>query len=241
MQAGNFICVLMHMLIKLLFFLYYFSLIFFSVLKAISFFFWKFMYNNGTWWWLSVLLTLIPWLWNWRFWSFDLLLTYDLGFCCAVAFPSLGILIIRLSQLHLLSISSKKECCFLLFNQLIIGVLIGMVFLVISERLYWRIFLIWAFLKLLFNFANGFKLDLMFLALIENVGLITAPARGFHVLVLLSLLIEITSFVFAIRTDLLKFGCWIFFLKTLILMTHVALYILSLLSLFPSPQLHVQS
>ena len=78
---------------------------------------------------------------------------------------------------------------------MIILVLIGTVFVIIWDMIYWRISLNLVLLLLLMNFASGFKLELMYLSLIVSIRLSLTHLHSFQLLVLLPLLVDITFFV----------------------------------------------
>ena len=65
-------------------------------------------------------------------------------------------------------------------------VLIGMVFVTISEMFQGEISLNSVLLLLLFNFVSGFRLELMYLSLIQNIRSSLTHVHAFQLLVLLS-------------------------------------------------------
>ena len=79
--------------------------------------------------------------------------------------------------------------------------LIRMVFTIISEMFHWRISLSLVLLLLPGNFVSGFRLELMYMSLIENVRSSLTPAHGFQLLVLLPQFTEITFFVCSKRIN----------------------------------------
>ena len=94
---------------------------------------------------------------------FWLTFNLDVSFCCIgslcfIRNPDYVVV----SASICLSINSDRHAAFYCLSE--------MVFLVISERFRWRIFLIWTLLLLPVSFANGFRLELMFLSLIEILG-----------------------------------------------------------------------
>lgn len=90
-------------------------------------------------------------------------------------------------------------------EHLIVLVLIGMLFVVILdlEMLHWRISLSWMLLLMLINFVTGLLLELMYTSLTINIRSCLIHLQGFQVLLLLPLLLEITSFIFINRVNLL--------------------------------------
>ena len=74
-------------------------------------------------------------------------------------------------------------------------VLIGMVFVIISEMLHGMIYLNLVLLLLLVNFVSGVRLKLMYISLIENIRSSLIHLHGFQLVVLLPQFIEITFFV----------------------------------------------
>ena len=69
--------------------------------------------------------------------------------------------------------------------------------------LHWRISLSWMFLLMLINFVTGFLLELMYTSLTINIRSSLIHLHGFQVLLVLPLLLEITSFIFINRVNLL--------------------------------------
>ena len=90
-------------------------------------------------------------------------------------------------------------------EHLIVLVLIGMLFVVILdlEMLHWRISLSWMLLLMFINFVTGLLLELMYTSLTINIRSCLIHLHGFQVLLLLPLLLEITSFIFINRVNLL--------------------------------------
>ena len=90
-------------------------------------------------------------------------------------------------------------------EHLIVLVLIGMLFVVILdlEMLHWRISLSWMLLLMLINFVTGLLLELMYTSLTINIRSSLIHLHGFQVLLVLPLLLEITSFIFINRINLL--------------------------------------
>ena len=82
-------------------------------------------------------------------------------------------------------------------------VLIGMVFVIISEMFHGSISLNLVLLLLLVNFVSGFRLELMYMYLIKNIRSSLIHLHGFQPLVRLPQFIEITFFVCNKRITLL--------------------------------------
>ena len=74
-------------------------------------------------------------------------------------------------------------------------VLIGMVFMIIWEMFHWMISLNSVLLLLLVNFVSGFRLESMYICLLESIRSSLSHLNGFQLLVLLAWFIEITYFV----------------------------------------------
>ena len=78
------------------------------------------------------------------------------------------------------------------------------VFVIISEMFHGRVSLNLVFLLLLVNFVSSrFRLELMYISLIENIRSHLIHIHGFQLLVLLPKFIEITFFIFNKRINLL--------------------------------------
>ena len=69
--------------------------------------------------------------------------------------------------------------------------------------LHWRISLSWMLLLMLINFVTGLLLELMYTSLTINIRSSLIHLHGFQVLLVLPLLLEITSFIFINRINLL--------------------------------------
>ena len=69
--------------------------------------------------------------------------------------------------------------------------------------LHWRISLSWMLLLMLINFVTGLLLELMYTSLTINIRSSLIHLHGFQVLLVLPLLLEITSFIFINRVNLL--------------------------------------
>ena len=80
---------------------------------------------------------------------------------------------------------------------------IGTVFVIILEMFHERISLNSVLLLLLINFVSGFRLEFMYIPVIENIRSCITHLHGFQLLVQLPLFIEITFFVFTKRINLL--------------------------------------
>ena len=76
-----------------------------------------------------------------------------------------------------------------------IFVLIGMVFVIILDMFHGKISLSSVLLLLLVNFVSGFRLELMYVSLIENIKSSLIHVHSFQRLLLLPKFIEITLFV----------------------------------------------
>ena len=74
-------------------------------------------------------------------------------------------------------------------------VLIGMVFMIIWEMFHWMISLNSVLLLLLVNFVSGFRLESMYICLLESIRSSLSHLNGFQLLVLLAWFIEITYFI----------------------------------------------
>ena len=74
-------------------------------------------------------------------------------------------------------------------------VLIGMVFMIIWEMFHWMISLNSVLLLLLVNFVSGFRLESMYICLLESIRSSLSHLNGFQLPVLLAWFIEITYFV----------------------------------------------
>ena len=72
---------------------------------------------------------------------------------------------------------------------LVFHMLIGLVFVIITEMLHGRISFTWELLLLLLSFLNGLILELMYISLIGSIKSSHIQLCGFDFLVLLSLLI----------------------------------------------------
>ena len=72
---------------------------------------------------------------------------------------------------------------------LVFHMLIGLVFVIITEMLHGRISFTWELLLLLLSFLNGLILELMYISLIGSIKSSHIQLYGFDFLVLLSLLI----------------------------------------------------
>ena len=113
----------------------------------------------------------------------DLFISFDTSICSTMAFPSLGN-----SDHVVVSVSidfpsnSKRDAP---FHRITILVLIGMVFVIIWEMFHGRISLNLVLLLLLVNFVSGFRLELMYIFLIENIRSSLTHLYGFQLLVLL--------------------------------------------------------
>ena len=73
--------------------------------------------------------------------------------------------------------------------------LIGVVFMIIWEMFHWMISLNSVLLLLLVNFVSGFRLESMYICLLESIRSSLSHLNGFQLLVLLAWFIEITYFV----------------------------------------------
>ena len=99
----------------------------------------------------------------------DLFLSSDPNISSAMALPSLGN-----SDHVFISVSidfpsnSQGMPCFNTYLMTIL-VLIGVAFIIILEMFHGRMFLILVLLQLLVNFVNGFRLELMYISLTENI------------------------------------------------------------------------
>ena len=97
-----------------------------------------------------------------------------------------------LSQFPLTShhIHNRKPCFIALLMAIL--VLIGMIFVIILEMFHGRISLNLVLLLLLVNFVSGFRLELMYISLIESIRSSFTHFHGFQLLVPLPQFIEIT-------------------------------------------------
>ena len=82
-------------------------------------------------------------------------------------------------------------------------VLIGPIFVINLEMFHGRISLNLVLLRLLVTFVSGFRLELMYISLIENIRSSLTHLHGFQSLVLLPQFIEITFFICIERINLL--------------------------------------
>ena len=85
----------------------------------------------------------------------------------------------------------------LITQSLIILLVIGMVFFIISGMFHWKINLIRMLLLLLWNFVSSFGQELMYLTLVESISSNLINLYGFDVLV-----IYLFSFIFIFQTNL---------------------------------------
>ena len=83
-------------------------------------------------------------------------------------------------------------------------VLIGMVFMIISEMFYGKISLNSVPLILLIRFVSRFRLELMYILLIKSIRSSITHLHGFQLFVLLPYFIEITFFVCTKSINLLN-------------------------------------
>ena len=82
--------------------------------------------------------------------------------------------------------------------------MIGTVYVIIWEMFHGRISLNLVLLLLLVNFVSGFRLELMYISLIESIRSSLTHFHGFQQLVLLPYFIEIPFFVCTKRINLLN-------------------------------------
>ena len=113
------------------------------------------------------------------------------------------ILIMFLSQFPLAFHQIHIEMTHVITQLLTILVLIGTVFVIAWEIFHRSISLNLVLLLLLVNSVNWFRLEFMYISLIENIRLSLTHLHGFQLLALLSWLKEITFFAFTKRINLL--------------------------------------
>lgn len=77
----------------------------------------------------------------------------------------------------------------------IILVPIGIVFVIVSEVSLGMILLIWVLLLFRPNFVSGLRLELMNILFVQSIELSLFDLHGFHMVLLIPLLTEVTSFV----------------------------------------------
>ena len=115
----------------------------------------------------------------------DLFLSSNATIYSTMASPHWEVLIMLLSQFPLTFHQINNGMpCFIAFLMIIL-VLIGMVYVIILEMFHGSISLNSVFLLLLVNFVSWFRLELMYISLIENIRSILIHLRGFQLLVLL--------------------------------------------------------
>ena len=102
----------------------------------------------------------------------DLFLSSDANICSTMGFNPLG------NSDHVVSVSID-------FPANAQQVLIGMVFVIIWEMFHGRASLSLVLLLLLVNFVSGFRLEMMYISLIENIRSSLTHLHGFQLLVLL--------------------------------------------------------
>ena len=124
----------------------------------------------------------------------DFFLSSDTSICSTMAFPPLEILIMLLSQFPLTFHHIHNRMPRFIALLMTILVLIGTVFVIILEMLYGRTSLNSVLLLLLVIFVSGFRLELMYISLIESIRSSPTHVHDFQRLVLLPSFIEITFF-----------------------------------------------
>ena len=102
----------------------------------------------------------------------------DTSICSTMAFPPLSQFPLTFQLIH------NRMPYFITYLMTIL-VLIGMVFMIISEMFHGRISLYLVLLLLLVNFVSRFRLKLMYISLIENIRSCLIHLHGFQLHVLL--------------------------------------------------------
>ena len=127
---------------------------------------------------LTVILTVLPVL-------LDLFRSSDASICSTIVYPPIGKLWSCCLTFYWLSILFTMGCPPPSHTLLTILVVIGMVFRIIRAMLHNRISLNTVLLPLLVNFVNEFRLELMYISLIESIRSCLTHLHGFQRLVVL--------------------------------------------------------